>query len=117
MRKIIVFNLVTVDGFFAGPDGEIDWHNYDAEMGEYSKAQMQTFGALIFGHRTYNLMHSYWPTSEGIESEPVVAGIMNSILKIVFSKILSEVKDGTVWKNVKILPEIKPKDILELKKQ
>ena len=117
MRKIIVFNFVTVDGFFARPNGEIDWHNYDVGMGEYSKAQMQTLGALIFGHTTYDLMHSYWPTLEGIKSEPVVAGIMNSILKIVFSKTLPEVKDGTLWKNVKILREIKPADILELKKQ
>ena len=97
MRKIIVFNLVTVDGFFAGPNGEIDWHNYDTETGAYSMEQMRSLGALIFGRTTYDLMASYWPTPEGVKSEPVVAGIMNSILKI--------------------LREIKPADILELKKQ
>ena len=117
MRKIIVFNLITVDGFFAGPNGEIDWHNYDDEMGRHSVEQMKSLGALIFGKTTYELMANYWPTPEGIKSEPVVAGIMNSIQKIVFSKTLKEVKDGTLWKNVKILREIKPADILELKKQ
>jgi len=117
MRKIIVFNFVTVDGFFAGLNGEIDWHNYDVEMSAYSMEQMRSLGALIFGHTTYDLMHSYWPTPEGIKSEPVVAGIMNGIPKIVFSKTLPEVKDGAVWKNVKILREIKTADILELKKQ
>ena len=117
MRKIIVFNLVTVDGFFAGPNGEIDWHNYDTETGAYSMEQMRSLGALIFGRTTYDLMASYWPTPEGVKSEPVVAEIMNNIPKIVFSKTLPEVKDSPVWKNVKILREIKPADILELKKQ
>src|SRR3972149_1133623 len=117
MRKIIVFNLVTVDGFFAGPNGEIDWHNYDGEMGAHSAEQMKTLGALIFGHTTYDLMTSYWPTPEGIRSEPVVAGRMNSVPKIVFSKTLKEVKDGPHWKNVKILHEIKPEEIIEIKEQ
>ena len=36
MRKIIAFDLVTIDGFFAGPNGEIDWHNYDDELGTHS---------------------------------------------------------------------------------
>ena len=117
MRKIIVFNLVTVDGFFAGPKGELDWHNYDAEMGAFSAEQMKLLGALIFGKITYKLMASYWPTLDGMKSEPVVAGIMNSIPKIVFSKTLPEINDGPVWKNVKIFREIKATDIIELKKQ
>ncbi len=96
MRKIIVFNLVTVDGLFAGPNGEIDWHNYDDEMGTYSLEQMKSLDALIFGKTTYELMASYWPTTDGIKSEPVVARIMNNIPKIVFSKSLKEVKDGPI---------------------
>lgn len=117
MRKIIVFNLVTVDGFFAGPNGEIDWHNYDEEIGAFSMTQMQTLGALIFGRTTYDLMASYWPTPEGMQSEPVVAEIMNSIPKIVFSKALSEVSDGPLWKNVQIMREIDPEEIKKLKAQ
>ena len=70
MRKIIVFNLVTVDGFFAGSKGEIDWHNYDDEMGAYSLKQMRSLGALMFGRTTYELMARYWPKPEGVKSEP-----------------------------------------------
>src|SRR5579862_9523929 len=103
MRKIIVFNLVTVDGYFAGPNGEIDWHNYDAEMGEFSKVHMQTFGALIFGEITYKLMESYWSTPEGQKSEPEVDEILNNIPKIVFSKTMAKVEDGPIWKNVKVM--------------
>ena len=117
MRKIIVFNLVSLDGFFAGPKGEIDWHNYDDEMGAFSVSQMKSLSALIFGKTTYELMASYWPMPEGIKSEPVVAGIMNSIPKIVFSKTLKEVKDGPIWKNVKVFHEIKPEEIIKMKAQ
>jgi dihydrofolate reductase len=117
MRKIIVYNLVTVDGLFAGPNGEIDWHNYDDEMGTYSLEQMKSLGALIFGKTTYELMASYWPTQDGIESEPVVAGIMNSIPKIVFSETLKEVRDGPIWKNVTVFREIKPEEIIKMKEQ
>jgi dihydrofolate reductase len=117
MRKIIVFNLVTVDGLFAGPNGEIDWHNYDDEMGKYSMEQLKSLGALIFGKTTYELMASYWPTPEGLKGEPVVAEIMNSIPKIVFSKTLQDVKDGPLWKNVKVFREIKPEEIIKMKEQ
>jgi dihydrofolate reductase len=117
MRRIIAFDLVTVDGFFAGPTGEIDWHNYDDEMGTYSLEQMKSLGALIFGKTTYELMASYWPTPDGVKGEPVVAGIMNSIPKMVFSKTLQEVKDGPLWKNVRVLHEIKPEEIIKMKEQ
>jgi len=117
MRKIIAFDLVTVDGFFAGPKGEIDWHNYDDEMGTYSLEQMKSLSALIFGRTTYEMMASYWPTPDGVKSEPVVAGIMNSIPKTVFSETLQEVKDGQLWKNVRIFREIKPEEIIKMKEQ
>ena len=117
MRKIIAFDLVTVDGLFAGPNGEIDWHNYDDEMGRHSVEQLKSLGALIFGKTTYELMASYWPTPDGVKGEPVVAGIMNSIPKIVFSKTLQEVKDGPLWKNVKVFHEIKPEEIIKMKEQ
>lgn len=117
MRKIIVFNFVTVDGFFAGPKGDIDWHNFDAEVGAFSTEQMKSLGALIFGQTTYELMASYWPTPEGIKSGSIVAEIMNSIPKIVFSKTLKEVADGPVWKNVQVFHEIKPEEILKMKEE
>ena len=117
MRKIIVYNLVTVDGYFAGPNGEIDWHNYDEEMSAHSTEQMKTLGTLIFGETTYELMAGYWPTPEGIKSEPVVAEILNTIPKIVFSKTMQDVKDGPVWKNVRVFHEINSEEIIKLKKQ
>ncbi len=108
---------MSVDGLFAGPKGEIDWHNYDDEMGAHSVQQLKSLGALIFGRITYELMASYWPTPNGIKSEPVVAGIMNSIPKIVFSETLKEVRDGPLWKHVTVFHAIKPEEIIKMKEQ
>lgn len=119
MRKIIVFNLVSVDGFFAGPKGEIDWFNTDNEFQEFSieNAQSKSSDMLIFGHTTYELMANYWPTPDALKNDPIVAGFMNSIPKIVFSKTLKDVKEGPHWKNIKVFHEIKPEEIVELKEQ
>ena len=55
MRKIIAFDLVTVDGLFAGPNGEIDWHNYDDEMGTHSLEQLKSLG-VRFGRMSKSFM-------------------------------------------------------------
>ncbi len=117
MRKIVMFNMVSLDGYFAGPNGDISWHNVDHEFNEFAIKQTPSFGALIFGRKTYDLMASYWPTKEVIKRDPVVARIMNSIHKIVFSKSLKEKKETDVWKNVQLLKEIKPQVFNKLKKQ
>jgi dihydrofolate reductase len=59
MRKLIAFNLITVDGYFAGPGGEIDWHNVDEEFNQYAIAMLEEAGTLIFGRLTYQLMADY----------------------------------------------------------
>lgn len=48
MRKIIVSNYVTLDGFFAGPDGEIDWFVWDDQMAQYSKDLLGSIDAILF---------------------------------------------------------------------
>lgn len=90
MRKLIVQEMVTLDGFFAGPDGEIDWHRADDEYGEYAKNFLDSIDGLLFGRITYQLMASYWPTKSDD-----IAGKMNTLPKFVFSKTLDKVD----WQN------------------
>ena len=118
MRKIISFTHVSVDGYFAGPDGEIDWFKVsnDEEKAFTHEAAKQS-STLIFGHTTYEMMAGFWPTPDAVRSDPVIAGVLNSAQKIVFSKILKPVKDGPVWKNVKVLHEIQQEEIAGLKEQ
>ena len=62
MRKVILYMMVTLDGFFEGPNGEIDWHNVDQEFNELAIEQLDSVDILLFGRKTYELMASYWPT-------------------------------------------------------
>jgi dihydrofolate reductase len=61
MRKIIVSNLVSLDGFISGPNGEIDWFISiaDKELEEYSVTQINSIDTMLFGRITYQLMESY----------------------------------------------------------
>ena len=121
MGKISVFDYMTIDGFFAGPQGEIDWFKFikkDDEYDEYTHKQTARSGnTLIFGHKTYEMMKSYWPTSDAIKNDPNMAGVVNNSLKIVFSKTLQNVEEGPNWKNIKLFHEINPEEIIKLKKQ
>jgi dihydrofolate reductase len=111
MRKIIVQEMITVDGFFAGPNGEIDWHHVDAEFNEHSVEFLNTIDTLMFGRITYDLMASYWPTPEGLKDDPFIADKMNSLSKIVFSKTLAK----TTWNNSKMFSEINAEEIKKMK--
>ncbi|HEU5327878.1 MAG TPA: hypothetical protein VFU78_07280, partial [Thermomicrobiales bacterium] len=61
MRNVFLFMMVSLDGFFEGPNQEIDWHNVDDEFNDFAIKQLDEIGALLFGRVTYQLMASYWP--------------------------------------------------------
>ena len=113
MRKLILFNLVTLDGFFEGPNKEIDWHNVDNEFNDFAIEQLDTTDTLIFGRVTYQLMAGYWSTPVAIENDPIVAGMMNSLSKIIFSKTLKTAE----WNNTKLIMDNVGGEILKLKNQ
>ncbi len=101
MSKLILFNLMTLDGFVAGPNGEIDWHNVDDEFNAFAIEQLGSAGGLIFGRVTYELMAGYWPTPAATTDDPVVAGKMNELPKIVFSRTLDRVD----WSNSRLVTQ------------
>jgi len=115
MRKIILFNMVTLDGFFEGPNGEIDWHNVDAEFNEFAIDQLNSADGLLFGRVTYQLMANYWPTPSAIKDDPVVAGLMNRLPKMVFSRTLAKAE----WNNTRLVKgaERVAEEIARLKQQ
>ena len=90
MRKLFSFNMVTLDGYFEGPNHEIDWHNVDGEFNEFAIEQTGAVDMLLFGRVTYQLMASYWPTPDAIKNDPIVADLMNRLPKIVFSRTLEK---------------------------
>src|SRR5512135_2681359 len=111
MPKLSVFNLVTLDGYFAGPDGDISWHNVDEEFQELANAASNSGNVLLFGRVTYELMARYWPTPDGIRDDPIVARGMNSATKIVFSRTL----DKAEWSNTRLVKEDMLAEVAKLK--
>ena len=113
MRKVFLFMMVTLDGFFEGPGQDIDWHNVDEEFNEFALNQLNDVDTLLFGRVTYQGMASYWPTPFAKENDPIIADKMNTIPKIVFSKTL----DKAEWQNTRLVKEHVAEEIANLKQQ
>ncbi len=111
MRKLFVFNLVTLDGYFEGPNRDISWHNVDAEFNEYAIPMLDTLDLLLFGRITYELMAGFWPTPEALRDDPIVAAKMNGLAKVVFSRTM----DKAEWNNTRLVNEIIEDEIKKIK--
>ncbi|MBU0858545.1 MAG: dihydrofolate reductase family protein [Alphaproteobacteria bacterium] len=97
MRKLIAWNVMTLDGYFEGREPwQLDMHGtvWGAELEEFSLSQGKEIGTLLFGRRTYEGMRDYWTKEEG-----PIATMMNGIDKAVASRTLA-VAD---WNNSRLL--------------
>jgi len=113
MRRLTVFNLMTLDGYFAGEGGDISWHKVDEEFQELAEAASNSGNTLLFGRVTYELMSSYWPTPEAIKTDPIVARGMNSAEKVVFSRTL----DSVGWNNTRLVKTDMLSEVRKLKQE
>jgi len=101
MNRIFSFHIVSVDGYYQGPEGEFDWPNTDEEFDAFAVAQLREIDTIVFGRRTYEHMAAYWPTEEALESDPEVAGLMNSYAKIVVSHTMTAAE----WHNTEVITD------------
>ena len=102
MPQLIVFNHITLDGYFAGPTGDISFLRQrfkDDEFHSFAVENISAAGALLFGRVTYDVMVTYWPTPNAINDEPAIAERMNSLPKFVLSRTLSR----SSWNNTQFL--------------
>jgi len=100
MRKLIVFNNITLDGYFTDARGDMSWaYRHDPEWLEFVQGNASGGGDLLFGRKTYDLMATYWPTPMAIKNDPVVAGQMNKLPKIVFSRTMQQAS----WQNTRVV--------------
>src|SRR5450432_241052 len=99
MRKIIVSNLISLDGFFEGPNKELDWFVVEEEFFDFARNQLFEVDTILFGRITYEMMAGYWPGTT--DNDPVITDKMNSLPKVVFSKTLSKVE----WNNSRLIKE------------
>jgi dihydrofolate reductase len=116
MRKLIVFNHVTLDGYFTGANGDMAWAhagNDDAEFNAFVADNASGGGQLLLGRTTYELFSSYWPTPAAFKNAPIVAEGMNNMSKIVFSRTL----DKASWRNTKLLKGDLVSEVRKLKSE
>jgi dihydrofolate reductase len=116
VRKVIFMMSVSLDGFFEGPDGELDWQRVDEDLLDHFNQWLGEAGAFLDGRVTYQLMAGYWPTADaGPDASAQVtefAKIWRDMPKIVYSRNLERAD----W-NTTVVPEVVAADIVALKEQ
>jgi dihydrofolate reductase len=111
MRKLIMWNIITLDGYFEGNQNwDLSFHEviWGDELEKLSIEQLNSADYLVFGRVTYEGMAAYWTTAEG-----EIADLMNNIPKLVFSKTLKSVD----WNNSILIKENASSEISKLKAQ
>jgi dihydrofolate reductase len=95
MRSVVYSMSVSLDGYIAGPDGEIDWSVPDAELHRFHNERVREVGTQLLGRRLYETM-LYWETADqnpsSHEVELEFARIWKPLPKVVFSRTLDEVE-------------------------
>jgi dihydrofolate reductase len=102
MRKLSVFNSVSLDGYFTDANNDYSFAHdgaTDPEVMEFTKGNAKGANALIFGRVTYELMSAWWPTPAAAKAMPEIAAGMNKAPKYVFSHTL----DAADWSNTTVL--------------
>lgn len=111
MRKLIMWNIITLDGYFEGKENwELPFHNlvWGEELEKLSIEQLHSADYLVFGRVTYEGMAAYWTKEKG-----EIADLMNAIPKLIFSETLKAVD----WNNSTLIKENASAEISKLKVQ
>lgn len=98
-RKLFLFMMVSVDGYFEGPRQDLSWHHVDPEFQAFSAEQLSQIDKILFGYKTFQMMAGFWQTSEALAIDPVTAKSMNEIPKFVVSQAIFE----SSWNNTTVL--------------
>jgi dihydrofolate reductase len=126
-RRIVMFNWMTANGYFAGVDGNLDWVVPDEEQAKAAVDGIPLFDTVLFGRRTYELFEKFWnhavddsatapdPHRPGQRTREhrEIAIWLNQITKLVLSRSLKDV----TWKNSRVLHEFDPRQIETMKSQ
>ena len=116
MRKLIMWNIITLDGYFEGNQNwDLPFHNvvWGQELEKLSIEQLNSADYLVFGRVTYEGMAAYWTKAEGEIAELEIAKLMNRIPKLVFSKTLKSAE----WNNTTLINENASAEIKKLKEE
>jgi dihydrofolate reductase len=94
MKRLVLFMHTTLDGFVAGPNGEMDWINVSEEMFDYAARETAEADMALYGRVTYGMMQAYWPTAadkpNATKHDVEHSTWYNSVTKVVISKTIQE---------------------------
>jgi dihydrofolate reductase len=128
MRRIVVFDRVSADGYFSTPDGKLDWTVPEDALDQGVASSLDSGGTMLFGRRTYEMFESFWPHVAASDSDTApdphvaeraspqmraMAQWINASEKIVFSKT----RKAVTWNNSRLLADIDPREIESMKRQ
>ncbi len=103
MPTISSFISLSLDGCYADANGEMNWaHSQDPEQQAFTASNARGGGCLVFGHTTYDMMASFWPTPMAAQAMPEVAKQMNALPKIVFSRRMKSAD----WSNTTVKSDL-----------
>jgi len=115
MRKLIMWNVLTLDGYFEGEENwDLSFHElvWGKELEDFSREQLKSADMLIFGYTTYKGMAEYWIKAAEDKAEGEIAQFMNKLPKVVCSRKLKTAD----WNNTTIVRDAAV-EIPELKQQ
>ncbi|HEU5002408.1 MAG TPA: dihydrofolate reductase family protein [Actinomycetota bacterium] len=114
MRRLVWMMSVSLDGFIAGPNGELDWQLVDEELHREFNHVVASSGAMLEGRVMHEMMAGFWPTADQDPANPPAmvefAGIWRETPKIVYSRTLTD----AAW-NATLVPEVVAEEVLALK--
>lgn len=117
MRKIIFLIHLSLDGYVAGPNGEMDWIVYNDEVAQYAYSLHNSTDAAIYGRVTYEMMAAYWPTMlenpDSAGNELAHAQWADKATKLVISTTL----DTLEWNNSILIKDNIAEEIAKHKQQ
>ncbi|TDB87082.1 reductase [Actinomadura sp. KC216] len=114
MRRLIVQELITVDGYVAGPQGELDFFDSVSDYSHVDQDNLQILedvDTVLLGADTYRMFVQYWPTAD-----ETVATMVNTMPKLVFSSTLDEAPWGT-WRPAQVVKGDAAAKVADLKRQ
>ncbi|HXW95817.1 MAG TPA: dihydrofolate reductase family protein [Nitrososphaerales archaeon] len=119
MRRVIVSNHTSLDGYIAGPRGELGWFVREGfltktEYGEYAREFNSSIGGIMLGRKTYEDWVGYWP--DATDNDPYITERTNNLPKYVFSTTLDKVGWGK-WNNAYLVKGDAGEEVKRLKSQ
>jgi len=110
----MVFNQVSVDGYFVDAKGDMSWaHKHDPEWLAFVEGNASGEGSMLFGRVTYEMMAGYWPSPSAAQNNPQVAARMNSAEKMVVSNSLT----NATWTNTRVIHGDPAEEVRKLKQE